>query len=124
MMSGSLKVGIIVASAKRDWAKESYGPAVQALYGLELAAVATNSQPTADAAAKTFGVKGFADAQQLIADPDIDIVTVAVKGPDHRQLVSAAAAAGKHIYCEWPLGRDLTKTRSTAETFANDIFLD
>ena len=36
--------------------------------------------------------------------PDIDLVTVATRVPDHRELVLAALAAGKHVYCEWPLG--------------------
>ena len=81
-------------------------PAVQALDGLALAAVATNAQDTADEAAHKFGVrKAYGSGASLIADPDIDIVTVATRVPDHRDLVLAALAAGKHVYSEWPLGR-------------------
>ena len=110
-----LRVGIIGASAERGWAKESHVPAVQQLAGLELVAVATGSQPSADAAARAFGAKkGYGDAQDLIADPDVDLVTVAIKVPDHRELVLAALEAGKHIYCEWPLGRDLAETEELA----------
>jgi len=34
------------------------------------------------------------------------LVTVSVKVPDHYLPVMAAIEAGKHVYCEWPLGRD------------------
>src|SRR5205085_4238789 len=44
----------------------------------------------------------------------IDVVTVTVKVPHHRELVSAALAAGKAVYCEWPLGRDLDDARAMA----------
>src|SRR5207249_10289966 len=32
----------------------------------------------------------------------------------HRELVSAALAAGRAVYCEWPLGRDLDDARAMA----------
>ncbi len=115
----SLRVGIIGASAERGWAKESHVPAVQKLAGLELTAVATGSQPSADAAAKAFGAKkGYGSAKDLIADPDVDLVAVAVKVPDHRELVLAALAAGKHLYCEWPLGRDAAEAEELATAAA------
>ena len=111
----SLGVGIIGASAERGWAKISHVPAVQHLAGLELVAVASGNQAKADAAAKAFGAKvGYAEAKDLIQDPAVDIVTVAVKVPDHRELVLAALSAGKHVYCEWPLGRDLAETDELA----------
>jgi len=42
------------------------------------------------------------------------VVAVTVKVPHHRELVSAALAAGKAVYCEWPLGRDLGDARAIA----------
>jgi predicted dehydrogenase len=79
---------------------------VKGLDGLALAAVATSAQDTADEAAHKFGVgKAYGSGAALIADPDVDIVTVATRVADHRELVLAAVAAGKHVYSEWPLGR-------------------
>jgi predicted dehydrogenase len=62
-----------------------------------------------------FGVNAvFSDHEQLVMQPDIDVVAVTVKAPRHRELVSAALAAGKAVYCEWPLGRDLDDARAMA----------
>ena len=110
-----LRVGIIGASAARGWAKESHVPAVQQLAGLALTAVAAGSQPSAEAAARAFGAQaGYGSAEDLIGDPDVDLVAVAVKVPDHLELVLGALAAGKHVYCEWPLGCDLAETEELA----------
>ena len=115
IVAKDLGVGIIGASADRGWAKASHVPAVQGLAGLELAAVASGSQAKADEAAKSFGAKaGYANGKDLIKDPAVDIVTIAVKVPDHRELVLTALEAGKHIYCEWPLGRNLAETKELA----------
>jgi predicted dehydrogenase len=43
------------------------------------------------------------DAFELIARDDIDVVDVCTPQHLHRDLVVAAAAAGKHILCEKPL---------------------
>lgn len=83
--------------------------------GLELAAVATNSRETAAAAARAFGVAAaFGSGIELIAAPGIDLVTITTRVPDHRELVLAALAAGKHVYCEWPLGRNVAEAKEMA----------
>ncbi|GAA1458165.1 Gfo/Idh/MocA family oxidoreductase [Williamsia maris] len=88
-------------------------PSVRAIDGLELVAVATRRQDSADAAARAFGAhRAYADPRELIDDPAVDIVTVAASVPAHHDLIVAAAAAGKHVYTEWPVGI------STAETEA------
>jgi predicted dehydrogenase len=56
----------------------------------------------------------FSDHEQLVSQQDIDVVAVTVKVPHHRELVSAAIAAGKAVYCEWPLGRDVDDARAMA----------
>lgn len=110
-MAEPLRVGIIGASAEGGWAREGHVPAVQALAGLEFVAVATNSQRTADAAAKAFGVPAaYGSGMDLIRAPGIDLVTVATRVPDHRELVLAALKAGKHVYSEWPLGAGMDET--------------
>src|SRR5260221_218972 len=114
-MAKSLRVGIIGVSVDRGWARESHVPAVQKLEGLELAAVATSHQATASAAAKAFGARAaYGDAAGLFRDPDIDLVGVCVKVPAHLKLVLGALAARKHVYCEWPLGRDIAEAEEIA----------
>ena len=62
---------------------------------------------SAEAAAEHFGIPlAFSDLEKLAQHPEVDLVTVSVKVPDHYRPVMAAIEAGKHVYCEWPLGRD------------------
>jgi predicted dehydrogenase len=106
-MPNKIRVGIVGASPGRGFAAISHVPALQALPEFEIVAVCTSSQATADAAAKHYGWPlAFADSAALAAHPDVDLVTVCVKVPDHFDPVMAAIDAGKHVYCEWPLGRD------------------
>lgn len=35
--------------------------------------------------------------------------------PHHHELVTAALNAGKHVYCEWPLGNGLAEARELAD---------
>lgn len=111
----ALRVGIIGANAQSGWARDSHVPAVQGLDGLELVAVATSRPETAEAAARAFGVpSAYGAGRDLIADPSVDLVTVATRVPDHRDLVLAAIAAGKHVYCEWSLGRSVEEAEEMA----------
>jgi predicted dehydrogenase len=105
--SSKIRVGIVGASASRGFASIAHIPALQALPGFEIAAVCTSRQESAEAAARHYGVPlAFSDPEKLANHPEIDLVTVSVKVPDHYRPVMAAIEAGKHVYCEWPLGRD------------------
>jgi len=104
---GKIRVGIVGANPSRGFASIAHIPALKALAEFEISAVCTTRQDSADAAAKHFGVPlAFCDAEKLARHPDVDLVTVSVKVPDHYVPVMAAIEAGKHVYCEWPLGRD------------------
>jgi len=111
----TLGVGIIGVSPLRGWATTAHIPALRALPNYEIRALSAHSAESARAAGQVFGVSAvFSDHEQLVTHPDIDLVAVTVKVPHHRELVSAALAAGKAVYCEWPLGRDLDDARAMA----------
>jgi predicted dehydrogenase len=115
MPKKTLGVGIIGASAVRGWAATAHIPALRALGNYEIRALSAHSAESARAAGEAFGISAvFSDHEQLVTQPDIDVVAVTVKVPHHRELVSAALAAGKAVYCEWPLGRDLDEARVMA----------
>ncbi len=115
-MSGPLRLGIAGANPERGWFRDAHFPALQQLSGLAIHAVSARTQAIADEAAAAFGAqRGYDDSLALARDPQVDVVAVTVKVPEHRAIVLAALAAGKHVYCEWPLGRDLAEAEEMAE---------
>ena len=48
--------------------------------------------------------RAYGDARALIEDPQIDAVCIAVPPADQPALIEAAASAGKHVFCEKPVG--------------------
>jgi predicted dehydrogenase len=110
-----IRVGIVGANANASWAKVSHVPAINNLPGLRLAAVATRNEQSAREAAEAFGAdRWYSDPLAMIRDDLIDIITIAVKVPAHRELVLAALAAGKAVYCEAPLGRTVLEAEEMA----------
>jgi predicted dehydrogenase len=77
--------------------------------------VATRSERSAREAAEAFGAdRWYSDPFEMIRDDRIDIVTIAVKVPAHRELVLMALAADKAVYCEAPLGCSVPETEEMA----------
>jgi len=114
-MNETIRVGVVGASPDRGWAPRSHLPAIAALPGFSLTAVATTRPDSAEEAARRFGAAyAFTDAAELAAHPDVDLVAVCVKAPDHDAVVRTALTAHKHLYCEWPLGTDLTQATELA----------
>jgi predicted dehydrogenase len=106
MSTQPIRVGIIGATPDRGWAATAHIPSLQALPAFALTAVSTSRRDSADAAAAKFGARhAFTDPHALAACADVDLVVVNVKVPEHDRLVRAALDAGKHVFCEWPLGR-------------------
>ncbi|MCR6654871.1 MAG: Gfo/Idh/MocA family oxidoreductase [Opitutus sp.] len=100
-MATRLKWGILATGGiARSFAK---GVAHSALG--EVVAVGSRSQASADAFAKEFGVpRAHGTYEALLADPDVEAVYIATPHPQHVEWVEKAAAAGKHILCEKPIG--------------------
>jgi predicted dehydrogenase len=104
MTQKEIRVGIVGASPK-SWAMVSHVPAINGLPGLKLAAVATSNEQSAQQVAEAFGAdRWFSDPLTMIRDERIDLITISVRVPAHREPVLAALEAGKPVYCESPLG--------------------
>ena len=115
MAQNEIRVGIVGANAEKSWAKDSHVPAIKGVPGLRLAAVATRNERSAREAAQAFGAeRWFSDPFVMIQDDQIDVVTIAVKVPAHRELVLAALEAGKAVFCEAPLGRTVAQAEEMA----------
>src|SRR6266436_3458480 len=109
-------VGIVGVEPGRSWAARGHIPALRALsQTFEIIGVANTTKASAEAAAAATGLpRTFANVAELVAAPEVDIVTVAVKVPPHLEIVKAAIGAGKHVYCEWPLGNGLAEAEEMA----------
>jgi predicted dehydrogenase len=111
-MSAPIRVGIVGANPVRGWARDAHLAALRGLPQFALTAVSARTPAAAAAAAAAFGApRAFDDSLALVRDPEVDVVTITVKVPEHRKVVLAALEAGKHVYCEWPLGRDLEEVK-------------
>ncbi len=114
-MTGPLRVGLVGADASgRGWGPMVHIPAIRAVEHLELAAVCTSRPASAAAAADAYGVRGFHDVKDLAAQPDIDLIAVVVRVPTHHGVVMPGLEAGKHVFCEWPLGANLAEAQEMA----------
>jgi predicted dehydrogenase len=105
-MANKIRLGLIGASVSGTWSSRSHLPAVRASSDVELAAVCTTRADSAEAPRQAYGARlAFDDYRKMIASPEIDAVAVVVRVPSHYAPTKATLEAGKHVYCEWPLGR-------------------
>jgi predicted dehydrogenase len=105
-MPDKIRLGLIGASVGGTWSSRSHLPAVQASAEVELTAVCTTRAESAEAARQAYGARlAFDDYRKMVASPEIDAVAVVVRVPSHYGPTKAALEAGKHVYCEWPLGK-------------------
>jgi predicted dehydrogenase len=105
-MAEKIRLGLIGASVRGTWSARSHLPALQASSDVELSAVCTTRADSAEAARQAWGARlAFDDYHKMVASPQIDAVAVVVRVPSHYAPTKAALEAGKHVYCEWPLGR-------------------
>ena len=77
--------------------------------------MATRNEQSSRKAAEAFGAdRWFSDPLAMIGDDQIDVITISVNVPAHRELVLAALSAGKAVYCEAPLGRTVAEAEGMA----------
>ncbi len=80
-------------------------PALRALPQYRLSALSHSRIETVKASAEKFGFDhAVSSTEELLNHPDVDLVVVTVRVPEHLQIVTAALEAGKSVFSEWPLG--------------------
>jgi predicted dehydrogenase len=108
-----IRVGIIGVHPDQGWAATAHIPALACLPAFRIEAISHTQVGIARAAAEKFGVPhAFDTAEALVAHPDVDLVVVSVRVPQHERLVTLAIEAGKAVFSEWPLGTDLAQARA------------
>ncbi len=91
---GQYLLGFLAANPKAEvvWLCDDYGPNLEA---------ARRRAPAA---------RTCSDYRQVLDDPSLDAVVIAVPLHLHREIAVAAMEAGKHIYCEKSMARTLDET--------------
>ena len=74
---------------------------LQEFDGIDVVAICDNAPGLLDDVPD--GIKKYVDANDLVKDPDVDVVLIVANNNQHLKLVKAAAEAKKDIICEKPL---------------------
>lgn len=83
---------------------QAHVPAFNGLEDSNLAAVADADPGRLSKPVQKYGIKSaYPDYKELVKDPTVDAVVVAVPTPMHARVALAAIEAGKHVLCEMPL---------------------
>ncbi len=115
-MTERIRLGFVGANVNSTWASQSHFPALLASPDVEFTAVCTTRAESAEEARRAFGAKlAFHDFREMAASPDIDAVAVVVRVPSHYEPTRAAIEGGKHVYTEWPLGRNTAEAAELAD---------
>jgi predicted dehydrogenase len=80
-----------------------HAEAIRAMDGGTLHSVFNHRPESAAALAAEYDVKAYSNLADFLADPALEVVTVATPSGAHLEPALAALAAGKHVICEKPL---------------------
>jgi predicted dehydrogenase len=81
-------------------------PAMRAAERSEVLAVCSRSQEKAESYAAQWEIpRAYGSYDQMLNDPDVNVVYIALPNSMHREWAIKTAEAGKHILCEKPLAQ-------------------
>ncbi|WP_115528528.1 MULTISPECIES: Gfo/Idh/MocA family protein [Xanthomonas] len=90
------------------------------LAGAEVRGIAASSPQRARDVAQSWGVpRAYRDIEDVIADPQVQVVHVCTPNHLHRAMAQAALQAGKHVICEKPLATTLQDAQALAAMAAS-----
>jgi predicted dehydrogenase len=101
MKNGKIGIGIIGAG---NIAQSAHLPSYAQHNDCEVVSVYDIKEGRGASAAAKFGITRVADSlDELLADPDVDAVSVCTWNNGHKDAAVAALKAGKHVLCEKPM---------------------
>ena len=124
MSARRLKVAVVGASisnspdGRERFAIRAHIPALKALPELyEVVAACTTRMESASATAQRFQLPhAFDSVERMLRElPELDVVCVCVRPDTHHRVVMPALRAGKHVYCEHPLGTTTAQAQEMYE---------
>jgi predicted dehydrogenase len=90
-----------------------HGLGCQHTTGLELIAACDLNKEQREQARNDFaGIRCYDSGDDLVADPDVDLIIVATPPNTHAEICLRIMAAGKDVVCEKPLAIDRTETEA------------
>ena len=111
-----LRIGVIGLG----WFGEIHCDTIVGIPNLELAALCTRTPDRLAELAQKFNVgKTYRDYREMIADPEIDAVSIVTMWDQHTEPAIAALDAGKHVFLEKPMAstlEDCNKIMAAAKT--------
>ncbi|MBE6604760.1 MAG: Gfo/Idh/MocA family oxidoreductase [Ruminococcaceae bacterium] len=120
MKKSTLKIGIIGFGAMG----KTHAYAIQTLpfffgklpFHATIGGVVTRSLQKSQDACATYGIPlALTDEDDLINDPNIDVIDICTPNILHYETAKKALLAGKHVYCEKPLCDTYEKAKELAE---------
>ncbi len=100
-----LNVGIIGAGGVSLFHYEGYTAG-----GANIVAIADLNVAALERRQKQWNIpRGYENVEELLADPDIEAVSVCLPNALHHPVTLAAARAGKHVLCEKPISLSLER---------------
>ena len=110
-----LRIGVIGLG----WFGEVHCDAISAVPSLELAALCTRTETRLSELAEKYGVENACtDYHELLANPEIDAVSVVTMWDQHTEPTLAALEAGKHVFLEKPMAHTVADCRRICDAAA------
>jgi biliverdin reductase len=103
-----LKVGLVGTG----YAAKQRGEALQKERRSHLVAVTGNTAEALKTFCQTYSASPVDSWQQLIEQPELDLIVVANINCDHSKVAQAALLAGKHVALEYPLALNLSEAEA------------
>jgi predicted dehydrogenase/threonine dehydrogenase-like Zn-dependent dehydrogenase len=108
-----INIGLIGAGNLAKW---SHLPALQKIAGANLHAVYSSSGARGKSYALRFGANyACSDYEEILNDPDIDVILISSASHHHARETVAALNAGKHVFVEKPMAVSIQECRDIYE---------